>query len=457
MKFNKATVAGVVGNILEWYDFAVFGYLAKEIGANFFPSDDQSTSLVETFSVYGGAFFARPLGGVFFGFIGDRYGRKRSLMISLLLMTICTFAMGCLPSHEVIGHAAPALLVILRLAQGFSVGGQLVGSFIYTIESAPPEKRAQTGALCLGTANLGSALGSGVAFVLHKSLGSKKVQEWGWRIPFLGGLVIGFASLYLQKIAEESVQFDEKKRSSLQSNKDVSPFMQLMKKHKKELFFGAANIMVSPCAFYLWYMWLPTFQTTLMRNPIPDDGVNFLLSAVFLFLSLPFLALFGWIADKYSIKFNSILGCVLITALSPPCLYLVTFGNIGLTILAYFLVTVAMALFGSVVACQLCMSFPVSIRFTAVGISYNIAQAIFGGTVSIIATELAAKDEISPSYYICGIGFINLICLIYVGYEERLNENYYSLYGRPRPQKANQVSAHISTPTQTYLQDDLLE
>jgi MHS family proline/betaine transporter-like MFS transporter len=198
--------AANIGNILEWYDFAVFGYLAEVFGKLFFVASNPTVGLLESFAVFGGAFFMRPVGGVILGSIGDRFGRKRALEISIMLMACCTFALGCLPTYHTIGVLAPVLMVLLRLLQGVSVGGQLVGSFVFTIESAPPGSRVLYGGLCMGTAVFGSMLGSFVASLLHL-LPEEHLYSWGWRLPFWSGIFVAFVGLHIQRQVEDSPEF----------------------------------------------------------------------------------------------------------------------------------------------------------------------------------------------------------------------------------------------------------
>ena len=167
-----------IGNILEWFDFAVFGYFADTISVLFFPDTEPVLALAETFAVFAGAFCMRPLGGVVFGWIGDKWGRKKAVLLSVRVMALATFAMGMLPTHETIGGLAPLALLVVRLLQGLSTGGQLVGAFLFTVETAPPGRKALFGAVCFATANLGSALGSAIAALLHSWLTVDQLHAW---------------------------------------------------------------------------------------------------------------------------------------------------------------------------------------------------------------------------------------------------------------------------------------
>lgn len=238
---RNVVLLGVIGNVLEWFDFSVFGYLAEEIGELFFPGGNAAASLLRSFAFFAGAFFMRPLGGLLFGHVGDRIGRKRALMLSIVTMALSTFCMGCLPTYRTVGAWAPILLAVARLLQGLSVGGQLgaplataccvpacpprrrrcpsppfrappVGAFLFTVETAPPSQRGLYGAISLGSAVGGNALGSAVSTILHLALTGDQLRAWGWRLPFLSGLLVGAAGLSLHSRVHDSREFVQLKR-----------------------------------------------------------------------------------------------------------------------------------------------------------------------------------------------------------------------------------------------------
>ena len=196
---------GLAGNVLEWYDFAAFGYFAEVIGDNFFPPDQSEQSkLIESFVVFGGAFLARPVGGVLLGYIGDTFGRKRALEISIFLMAVPTFAMGCLPTYEQVGYWSVVLLVITRLLQGMSVGGQLMASTVFTVEGCKDKSRwGFVGSTVMASANLGTLLGGIVAEIINETLNEDQVHRFGWRIPFLSGILVSVFGIYLRYFEEE--------------------------------------------------------------------------------------------------------------------------------------------------------------------------------------------------------------------------------------------------------------
>ncbi|MFZ4709488.1 MAG: MFS transporter, partial [Zwartia sp.] len=200
---RKAIAVGAIGNILEWYDFAIYGYFATSIGRVFFPKADPVAQVLMAFGIFAIGFLMRPLGGIVIGYIGDRVSRQAALTVSIVAMAIPTFMVGVMPGYDTIGIAAPILLTLCRIIQGLSVGGEYPTSLIYMIERAPQNKRGFVGAMGSSSAFVGMLLGSGVGAALGAVLSPEHLDAWGWRIPFLFGLVIGLAGYLLRRGAPE--------------------------------------------------------------------------------------------------------------------------------------------------------------------------------------------------------------------------------------------------------------
>lgn len=216
-KQRKTLVASSLGNILEWYDFALFGFFAPILAQLFFPSDDHLASLLSTFGVFAAGFLMRPLGGALFGHFGDKVGRKNALAASVILMAIPTTLLGLLPTHSQVGLLAPILLTVLRLIQGLSVGGELTGSISFIVEHSPPSQRGFFGSWASNSIGMGLLLGSATGALMTSLLSPDDLASWGWRIPFLFGIVVGGVGLYLRMKLEEPESFQKLQQAGAMS------------------------------------------------------------------------------------------------------------------------------------------------------------------------------------------------------------------------------------------------
>src|SRR5437764_9192801 len=208
-EYRKAITAGVIGNVLEWYDFGVYGYLVPTLSTLFFPAGDPTVALLSTFAVFGVGFLMRPVGSIVFGIYGDRYGRRAALSAVIFVMAIATFAMGCLPTYAQAGVVGPALLVVVRLFQGLSAGGEWGGSTSYIVEFAPGARRGFFGSFQLVGVGGGFLLGSLTAALLNLGLSEADRLAWGWRLPFLFGIAVGLVGAYLRWRLNDTPKYTE--------------------------------------------------------------------------------------------------------------------------------------------------------------------------------------------------------------------------------------------------------
>jgi MFS transporter, MHS family, proline/betaine transporter len=220
---RKIVAAGAIGNILEWYDFAVYGYFAAEIGGTFFPSQSPASRVVAAFGIFAVGYLMRPVGGAIVGHIGDKVGRRAALTISVTAMAIPTFLVGMLPGYATLGLAAPILLALLRMIQGLSVGGEYTTSLVFVIEHAPPNRRGLIGAMACSGGTIGILLGSATGALLGAILPAGALDAWGWRIPFLFGLAIGVAGLVLRRGTVDATRA---------ANHQPSPIREILHDHK---------------------------------------------------------------------------------------------------------------------------------------------------------------------------------------------------------------------------------
>ena len=254
----RLLAAGFIGNVLEWYDFAVYGFFAGTIGTVFFPSDDPASSLIAAFGAFAAGFLMRPLGSIVLGHVGDRLGRKKLLVLSILAMALPTFAIGLLPTHADIGATAAVLMVVLRMVQGVSVGGEYVGSGVFLAERAPPHRRGLFAALSSAGLVGGMLLGSAIGALITNLLTADQITAWGWRLPFLSGLVLGGVALALRLTIPDEC---------LPENRSKAPLIEAVTQHGKGIFLGAAVVMVVAATFYITWIYVPTWFVRDMNVP----------------------------------------------------------------------------------------------------------------------------------------------------------------------------------------------
>ena len=402
------TFAGVVGNVLEWYDFAVFGFLSDVIGDVFFPANQKGhLAIAESFAVFGGAFLMRPIGGVAMGYIGDKYGSKDALILSIFLMAFPTFLLGCLPSYEKVGSLAIFLLIVVRLLQGFSVGGNVPSSAVYTLESHPREHWGFYGSLVLMATNVGTLIGSLVGWGLRSSLTDKELHDFGWRIPFIAGVVVSFAGYYLK-------EHGEKRPHIPSSDITPNPIALAFANHNRRSLLAASMVpMLWASGFYLSFVWIAIFMNDLIEQPVPGAfGVN----AISLFLSVClFFPVAGGLSDRFGRRNIMTIGGIFMGLVAPVMFFLIGTGSTTVALLSQIIVGISLSLWGAPMITWLVESFEPEARLTSVAIGYNLAQALVGGLSPAMATLMV--DYLGPSspgiilIILAAVGLTGLWCV----------------------------------------------
>jgi MHS family proline/betaine transporter-like MFS transporter len=396
------TIAGIAGNILEWYDFAVFGFFADVLGKVFFPPHAGNTQLYESFAIFGGAFLMRPIGGMLMGWIGDTHGHKRALEISIFLMAVPTFAMGCLPTYDQVGSWSVVLLIIVRLLQGLSVGGQLMSSLVFTLEQHDTNSWGLYGSYVLAAANFGTLIGGLVAAFIRAVLSEEDLLRYGWRLPFLSGIIVAFCGCYLKfAVKEDFSQFVPVKNP-----------LKTAFSHGRALAAACLVPMLWSAGFYLTFVWLAIYMSDLVSPPVPEA---FWVNSCALFFSVCLLFPAAGIAsDKYGRTRVMTVGGVAFALLAPLCIFLIGQGNAVLAFFAQSCLGICLSLWGAPMMAWLVESFPPEARLTSVAIGYNVAQAIMGSATPAIATIMADAWYVSPGFLLTGIALVSLFGLLCV-------------------------------------------
>ncbi len=402
---RSVLLAGGIGNLLEWYDFAVFGYFAPFISAQFFPTDDPVSGLINTFGVFAAGYLARPIGGVLFGQIGDRFGRKRALRLSIFLMAVPTTLIAFLPTHAQVGVLAPVLLVILRLAQGISVGGEFIGSCCYLVESAPSGRRGFFGSWStFGTVG-GMLVGSAVATLVQDLLSPDQIHAWGWRLPFLGGLLVGVVGWQMRRGSEETPEFARLQSAGLIEHR---PALQALREMPVRVLQLAGIVLLFGVAIYTLFVWMPTYLTHFVKPPVPHALLINTLCMVLLIATMPIA---GLLADRFGYKRILGVGALVTGILVYPLFRWIDSGTIVATAVALSIFALINGLLQGAMPVAMAELFPARLRYSAMAIGYNIALAIFGGTAPLVATWLikTTGNLAAPAWYLVAIAAITFI------------------------------------------------
>jgi MHS family proline/betaine transporter-like MFS transporter len=407
---RRVVFAGSIGSVVEYYDFGVYGYTATTLAVLFFPSASPAASLLATLAVFAAAFIARPVGSILFGHLGDRHGRKPALALAVVVMALATFAIGLLPTHASIGLAAPALLAVARLLQGLSAGGEVSGAASFLAEAAPPNRRG----LMTSATQVGSVLGllsaSAVVGLLDHFLTPQQFAEFGWRIPFLLGLPTGLMGLYVRNRLEDTAAF---RRIEARGEVASLPVVELFRRHLIPMLQGVGVTAANFAGYYMVFVYLSIYlQTT---GTLTRAQATWSTTATLIVAALS-LSLFGWLSDLVGRKWvigGSALGFLLLTL---PIFRIMQGTDLTLIIAAQIVLGLLEAAVLGAIWGALTELFPTRVRYSGVGLSFNIAGVLVGGSAPYIATWLIQRtgDNSAPAYFLMAVSAITLLTLLTV-------------------------------------------
>ncbi|MBA8824130.1 MHS family proline/betaine transporter-like MFS transporter [Saccharopolyspora lacisalsi] len=410
----KRTIGGTsVGNMMEWYDFGIFAFLVPPISQVFFGGTTSAGSLVATFTMFAAAFVVRPLGGLFFGPLGDRIGRRRVLAITMITMAIGTLSIGLIPGAAAIGAWAPVLLLLARLVQGFSTGGEYAGAMTYLGEHAPDTRRGflaswlEFGTLC------GYVLGAAVATGITAVVPQEALLSWGWRIPFLIAGPLGLVGLYVRTRLEESPAYEEHVQDRDQQQDSVGEQLHdTVVKPWRPLLICVGLVLAFNVTNYTLTQYMPTYLSEEVG--VAHTPALLIVLAVMVIL-MGLVTVGGWLSDRVGRNPILYVGCALLLVLSVPAFFALSQGGYVLVFLGTLLLGLTLLCFNSTLPAALPALFPVGVRYGSLAIAFNVSVAVFGGTTPLIAAALVATtgSELMPAFLLVGAGVIGAVAVYF--------------------------------------------
>ncbi|PXY36784.1 MFS transporter [Prauserella flavalba] len=410
---RRLAFASIASTVLEWFDFLVYSTAAALVfGDLFFPTLGGVQGTLASFATLAVGFIARPLGGVIAGHVGDRYGRKVPLVGSMLLMGAATFAVGILPTYAAIGIWAPILLVIARIVQGLGVGAQWGGAAMLLVEHAPVNKRGFYGSLVNTGTIMGAVLGNGFFLLLTALLPEGPFESWGWRIPFISGLLLVFVGIYIQLKIEESPVFNELRERSAEAAQQAgvrkAPVGQAIRLHWRQILQAIAAFFVVNGTFYIFISGILDYGTTVLGLDRTAMLLVVMVAGLTQVVTIPF---FGALSDRLGRKRIYVTGAAAMAVAAFPMFWLIDTGNLlalGLALVVGF--TIHASMFG----CQTAMyaeMFPADVRLSGASLGFQIASVLAGGLAPMITTALVAASggSWSVSLYIVAMAAVTFL------------------------------------------------
>lgn len=404
----RIVVAGLVGNVMEWYDFAVYGYFAAVIGSQFFPSDDPAVSLIAAFGAFAAGFLVRPLGGLVFGRIGDLVGRKRALTLSTLAMALPTTLIALLPTYETIGIAAPIAIVALRIVQGLSVGGEYTSSIVFLVEHAPQRRRAFFAVWGVWGAVLGIMIGSGVGDVLATILDDAEIAAWGWRIPFLLGALVAATGYVIRRAVHADAPIGESQR----------PVRDTFGRHRLSVWRVVLLNIGNGVGFYAAFVYAVTYIKEIDKLP---EQLALDLNTGAMALLLLIMPLTAWLSDRVGRRPLIIVGSAILTFGALPLFALIHTTDPLTIFLGEVGFVIGLGILAGGMNAANVELMPAAVRCTGLAFAYNASIGVFGGTTPLIASWLitATGDPLAPAYWVAATGAVTLATAVFLVHETR--------------------------------------
>ncbi|HBI11679.1 MAG TPA: MFS transporter [Franconibacter pulveris] len=407
-RLRKVLLATGAGHFVEWFDFGLYGTLAAIIGMQFFQSSSPAAALLSSFAVFGAGFVMRPLGGLWFGSLGDRIGRQKVLANVILLTSGATFVMGLLPTWQQVGLLAPALLVITRLVQGFAAGGETTGATTYLAEFAPARRRGYFTCWIDNFGFMAFVAGSGLVFLLTASLGETAMNEWGWRIPFLIAGPLGAVGLYLRTRLEDSPEFTAAVRAGKTAQ---APLRTAVTSAWRALLFCVGFVVIKAVGHWTLQTFMPGYLSTELHFSKLDSYAITTLGLFAIAVMVPFM---GCLSDRFGRKPLMLAGCGGFILFTWPAMMVMAQGDMLSAMLAMLVLGAFIAAFDGACSAAMAELFPTGVRYGGMSIAYNFAVAFFGGITPWFSAYLitATGNPFSPAFYVMGAALVTFLTVM---------------------------------------------
>ncbi|MER5780108.1 MFS transporter [Streptomyces mobaraensis] len=407
---RRAVKAAALGNAMEWFDFGVYSYLAVTIGDVFFPSGDGAVRLLSSLATFAVAFLVRPLGGLFFGPLGDRLGRKRVLALTMVLMAAGTFAIGLIPSYAAIGFWAPVLLILFRMLQGFSTGGEYGGASTFIAEYAPDKRRGYYGSFLEFGTLAGYVGAAGLVTLMSAWLGGDGMREWGWRVPFLVAGPLGLVGLYLRLRLEDTPAFrklTEEPADRSRHREAAAGLREIFTTQRSRLTLCVVLAGAYGITDYMLLSYLPTYLTDRLGY---DDAHGVAVLVVTMLLLMCVITTVGRLSDRVGRKPLLMAGMGGFVVLSVPAFLLIGQGSLLAVLGGMLLLGLPLVCLLGTMSAALPALFPTRVRYGSLSIGYNLSTSLFGGTTPLITTGLihASGSDLAPAWYAAGAALVGV-------------------------------------------------
>ena len=414
---KKVVFSSFLGNFIEWFDYASYSYFAVTIGLVFFPEGDPLVTTMSAFAVFALSFLVRPIGALFWGNMGDKKGRKWTLSISILVMTTATFLIGCLPSYAMIGLVAPFLLLCCRCVQSFSASGEYAGASTFIAEYAPKEKRGLYVSAVPASTATGLLVGSFFATGMFAMCGGSDAQfvvDWGWRIPFWIALPLGWITNYIRTHLADSPVYEAMQEAAEAGGQDVgakTPVRDVIFKYPKTTLICFGSAMLNAIGFYAVLTFMPSYLETVLLYDATQAGT---ITTIVLLAYIAFIFISGWISDHFGRKRMLLIAASGFIILTIPCYMLMGTMDFTIILAAEIIMAILLCINDGTLASYLSEQYPTEIRFTGFAFTFNLANAIFGGSCSMICLWLVnmTGNQLAPGFYFIVIAIIALIAII---------------------------------------------